>query len=133
MWEILYGKSVSYNQEFGQRLQIEICCNDLRPTIIENKPQCYINLMKKCWEKDPVCRPSATKIREILTEWVNDENILLELTESDELLINVKSTHAQTYPDDLYRSKFISYTTSFTSFYQASELNELNINEKNIN
>jgi len=99
MWEILYGIPVSYNQEFGQRLQIEICSNDLRPTIIGNKPQCYINLMKKCWKKDPVCRPSATNICEILTVWINDENILLELTESDKLLKNIKRTHIQTYPD----------------------------------
>ncbi|RIB16774.1 hypothetical protein C2G38_2089969 [Gigaspora rosea] len=51
MWEILYGKSVSCNQEFGTQLQIKICRENLRPIIIENTPQCYINLMKKCWEK----------------------------------------------------------------------------------
>ncbi|RIB17476.1 hypothetical protein C2G38_2313632 [Gigaspora rosea] len=28
MWEILYGRPVSYSQEFGM-LQIEICRNDL--------------------------------------------------------------------------------------------------------
>ncbi|RIB27171.1 hypothetical protein C2G38_2062738 [Gigaspora rosea] len=105
MWEILYGISVPYNQEFGKRIQIEICSNDLRPTIFGNKTQCYIILMKKCWEKDPVYRPSATNICEILTEWINDENIL---------------------------SKFISYTTSLTdtSVYQDSGLNNLNIDEK---
>ena len=51
MWEILYGRPVSYNREFGQRLQIEICRNDLRPTIVENMPLSYINLMKQCWER----------------------------------------------------------------------------------
>ncbi|RIB26247.1 hypothetical protein C2G38_2268928, partial [Gigaspora rosea] len=114
MWEILYGKSVSYNLEFGSQLQIEICRNNLRPTIIENTPQCYINLMKKCWERDPINRPSATKVCEIFAEWLIDESILLELTKSDELLRNyVESTHnIQTYSDDIYKSKLISYTTS---------------------
>ncbi|RIB23540.1 kinase-like domain-containing protein [Gigaspora rosea] len=69
MWEIMYGKSVSHNQEFGTQFQIKICQENLRPRIIEYTPQCYINLMKKCWERDPIKRPSAQKIIEILTEW----------------------------------------------------------------
>ncbi|RIB11023.1 kinase-like domain-containing protein [Gigaspora rosea] len=98
MWEILYGKSVSYNQEFATQLQIKICQENLRPRIIEDTPQCYINLMKKCWERDPIKRPSAQKIIEILTEWQNDENILLELTKSDEILKN-QSIHIQSYSE----------------------------------
>ncbi|RIB23282.1 kinase-like domain-containing protein [Gigaspora rosea] len=100
MWEILHGKSVSYSRKFfGPQLQIQICRNNLRPPIIEDAPQCYIILMKKCWDNDPVNRPSATNICEILTEWQNDENILLELTKSDEILENIKYSHIQTYSD----------------------------------
>ncbi|RIB11937.1 kinase-like domain-containing protein [Gigaspora rosea] len=102
MWEILYGRPVSYNRKFGQLLQIEICRNDLRPIIIGNMPIFYINLMKKCWERDLEKRPSATNICEILTEWINNENILLNLNESNELLKNIKSSHIPTYPD-LYK------------------------------
>ncbi|RIB01356.1 kinase-like domain-containing protein [Gigaspora rosea] len=112
MWEILYGKSVNYNQGFGIQLQIKICRENLRPRIIEDTPQCYINLMKKCWEKEPIKRPSAQKIIEILTEWQNDKNILLELTKSDEILKN-QSIHIQSYSDGSYKSKFIEFTTSF--------------------
>ncbi|RIB17479.1 kinase-like domain-containing protein [Gigaspora rosea] len=111
MWKILYGRPVSFSQEFGM-LQIEICRNDLRPTIIENTHQCYVNLMKKCWGREPENRPSAIKICEILTEWLNNEIILSYLTKSDELLMNIKSTHAQPYSDDIYKSKFIEFTTS---------------------
>ncbi|RIB12196.1 kinase-like domain-containing protein [Gigaspora rosea] len=126
MWEILYGKSVSYNQEFGSQLQMEICHNGLRPAIINGSPQCYINLMKKCWENEPINRPSATSICEILTEWQSNENILSELTKSDKILKNIESTFIRTYPDDVYKSKFIECTASL---YQDSELNELNITE----
>ncbi|RIB03143.1 kinase-like domain-containing protein [Gigaspora rosea] len=124
MWEILYGRPVSYDQEFGPQLQIEICRNDLRPTIIENTHQCYVNLMKECWEREPENRPSAINICEILTGWLNNEIILSDLTKSDELLKNIKSTRTQSYSDDIYKSKFIKYTTSLC---QDSGLNELNI------
>ncbi|CAG8730805.1 2336_t:CDS:1, partial [Cetraspora pellucida] len=58
---------------FGTQLQIEICHNDLRPTIFENTPQYYVKLMKKCWERDPINRPSATKICETIAEWQDDQ------------------------------------------------------------
>ncbi|RIB16779.1 hypothetical protein C2G38_2089997 [Gigaspora rosea] len=134
MWEILYGKSVCYDQETGTLLQIKICRENLRPKIIEGTPQCYINLMNKCWERDPIKRPSAQKIIEILTEWQNDKNILLELTKSDEILQN-QSIHIQSYSygsdgsDGSYKSKFIEFTTSF---YQNSDLNKLNVEDLQI-
>ncbi|RIB17874.1 kinase-like domain-containing protein [Gigaspora rosea] len=109
MWEILYGKSVSYNQEFGIRLQIEICSNDLRPTVIGNNPQSYLSLMKKCWEKKPENRPSAIEICETLNEWQNDGNVLLELVKSEEI---INSTYLQAYPNNIYKSKFIEHTTT---------------------
>ncbi|RIB09218.1 kinase-like domain-containing protein [Gigaspora rosea] len=117
MWEVLYGKSVSYNQDLGSQLQFEICHNGLRPTIINDTPHCYINLMKKCWENEPTNRPSAIKICEILTKWQNDENILSELTNSDEILENIKSTQIQSYPADFYKSKFIKSTTLYQGIY----------------
>ncbi|RIB02359.1 kinase-like domain-containing protein [Gigaspora rosea] len=105
--------------------------------IIENTPQCYINLMKKCWERDPIKRPSSQKILEILTEWQNDKNILLELTKSDEILKN-QSIHIQSYFDSSdgsdgsngsYKSKLIEFTTSF---YQDRDLNNLNFEDLQI-
>ncbi|RIB16781.1 hypothetical protein C2G38_2090011, partial [Gigaspora rosea] len=105
----------------GTLLQIKICRENFRPKILEVTPQCYINLMNKFWERDPIKRPSAQNIIEILTEWQNDKNILLELTKSDEILKN-QSIHIQSYSygsdgsdssDGSYKSKFIEFTTSF--------------------
>ncbi|CAG8775240.1 12144_t:CDS:1, partial [Ambispora leptoticha] len=103
---------VFYDREFGQQLQLQICRNNLRPTIIEGSPQCYINLMKKCWESEPDNRPSSLEIREIFTKWQNDETILLELDKSKDILKNVKDMQMQAYPEVIYTSKFINYTTS---------------------
>ncbi|RIB27359.1 kinase-like domain-containing protein [Gigaspora rosea] len=112
LWEILYGNSISYNQAFGTELQIKICHNKLRPTIIKDSPQCYIDLMQQCWDRDPTKRPSAKKLCETFIKWKNDDNILLELTKSD-ILMDFNKTNIQIYPDNVYKSKFINYTTSY--------------------
>ncbi|RIB09217.1 kinase-like domain-containing protein [Gigaspora rosea] len=104
MWEVLYGNLY----HLGSQLPLEICHNDLRPAIINDSPQCYINLMKKCWENEPTNRPSAIKICEILTEWQNDKNILSELTYSDEILENIKSTQIQSYPADFIKANLLN-------------------------
>ena len=64
-----------------------------RPEITKDTPEFYADLMKKCWEREPENRPSAIKISEILKEWQSDENILLELTKSDEILQNIKNLY----------------------------------------
>ncbi|UZO11887.1 uncharacterized protein OCT59_003440 [Rhizophagus irregularis] len=41
-----------------------------RPEIIENTPQCYVDLMKKCWDGDPLKRPSSKEVLNIIGEWI---------------------------------------------------------------
>ncbi|UZO16569.1 uncharacterized protein OCT59_007954 [Rhizophagus irregularis] len=41
-----------------------------RPEIIENTPQCYVNLMKKCWNEDPLKRPSTSKVESVIRNWI---------------------------------------------------------------
>ena len=106
MWEIFSGKAIPFNQESRTQFQIQVCSGS-RPPIMEGTPQCYVDLMKRCWEENPENRPSAAKIYEIFTEWQNSEKILLELTESNKILKNTSNTHVQTA---VYKSEFIPYT-----------------------
>ncbi|CAI2197543.1 18172_t:CDS:1, partial [Funneliformis geosporum] len=39
------------------QLSLDIC-KGKRPKIIKNIPQCYIDLMKKCWNMDLLKRPT---------------------------------------------------------------------------
>ncbi|RIB13639.1 kinase-like domain-containing protein [Gigaspora rosea] len=114
MWEILYGRPVSYDLEDQSMLQIEICFNNLRPTIIGNVPQHYINLMKGCWEKESKKRPTADKICEIFTEWQSNEKILLELSVSKVTIENFKYTHEIKSLETYTRSKYISKSKSYS-------------------
>jgi serine/threonine protein kinase len=69
--EVLRGKSytlasdiysfsmIMYNNRAHDiQLSLSICKGE-RPEIIENTPQCYANLMKKCWDEDPLKRPPS--------------------------------------------------------------------------
>ncbi|RIB19064.1 kinase-like domain-containing protein [Gigaspora rosea] len=113
MWEILYGKSVFYNQKLDLNFNWKYVIIILRPIIIKNTPQCYIKLMEKCWDEDPENRPSAAKIHEIFTEWQINEKILLDLSESEEILKENENMNFPVYPKSMYTSKFIYYTNSF--------------------
>ncbi|RIB25474.1 kinase-like domain-containing protein [Gigaspora rosea] len=107
MWEILYGKAVSYNQKLSMsQLCFLMCYRDLRPAVNNEAPQCYVNLMRICWDKNFEKRSSAKDICEIFEKWQNDEIVLLELNESNSILENIQDS----YCENMFKcgSKFIN-------------------------
>ncbi|RGB24129.1 kinase-like domain-containing protein, partial [Rhizophagus diaphanus] len=62
MWEFTSGVPPFNNRPHDLQLCLDICKEGERPEIIENTLQCYIDLMKRCWDKDPSKRPSALEI-----------------------------------------------------------------------
>ncbi|RHZ72864.1 hypothetical protein Glove_236g7 [Diversispora epigaea] len=71
MWIISTGKKPFSNRAYNAELVIDIF-NGLRPKINKNTPKCYIELMEKCWHKDPSERPSAEMIYDISEGWIDD-------------------------------------------------------------
>ncbi|CAB4419673.1 unnamed protein product [Rhizophagus irregularis] len=51
------------------QLSFSICKGE-RPEITENTPQCYVDLMKKCWDEDPLKRPSSEEVLNTIKEWI---------------------------------------------------------------
>ena len=68
MWEFMSGVSPFYDRAHDLQLSLSICKGE-RPEITKNAPECYVNLMKKCWDSDPLKRPTASKVRSIIIEW----------------------------------------------------------------
>ncbi|GES80308.1 kinase-like domain-containing protein [Rhizophagus clarus] len=66
MWEFTSG---IHNKSDDLQLSMSIRKGE-RPEIIKNTPQCYVNLMKKCWNEDPSERPSALEIKNIIESWI---------------------------------------------------------------
>ncbi|PKC56677.1 hypothetical protein RhiirA1_428993, partial [Rhizophagus irregularis] len=56
MWEFTSGIPPFNDKAHNLQLALNICKGE-RPEIIKNTPQCYINLMEKCWNEDPLKRP----------------------------------------------------------------------------
>ncbi|CAI2200226.1 725_t:CDS:1, partial [Funneliformis geosporum] len=73
MWELISGIPPFDNEAHNLQLSLNIC-KGKRPKIIKNIPQCYVNLMKKCWDMDPLKRPTASEIKKIIENW--KENII---------------------------------------------------------
>src|SRR6266480_1384638 len=68
MWELTSEVPPFDDRPHDFHLSLSICKGE-RPEIIEGTPQCYIDLMKKCWDSDPLKRPKASEIKSIIESW----------------------------------------------------------------
>ncbi|GES90933.1 kinase-like domain-containing protein [Rhizophagus clarus] len=69
MWEFTSGILPFSDRTYNAQLSVSICKGE-RPEIIDNTPQCYINLMKKCWDEDPFKRPSTSEVVDTIKKWI---------------------------------------------------------------
>ena len=71
-------------------------CKGERPRIIENTPQCYVDLMKRCWDKDPLNRPSALDVKNVIKKWIYPSDDVSE--ELDNTMEFIKASNNPTIP-----------------------------------
>jgi serine/threonine protein kinase len=74
MWEVMTGRRPFWNRSHDTDLIIEIV-DGLRPPIVTNAPEGYIELMKECWHSDPNKRPTVTDIHKKIIKMQNNENM----------------------------------------------------------
>ncbi|EXX67776.1 Sps1p [Rhizophagus irregularis DAOM 197198w] len=84
MWELTSGIPPFNNRAHDIQLSLGICKGE-RPEIIENTPQCYVDLMKKCWNEDSSKRPFSKEVLNIIKKWIfrPDGNEVSEELESN--------------------------------------------------
>ncbi|GBB92952.1 hypothetical protein RclHR1_02090016 [Rhizophagus clarus] len=120
MWEFTSGVTPFNDRAHDLQLSLSICTGE-RPEIIKSTPQCYVDLMEKCWDENPLERPSSSDVSYVIKGWicrysysVKSEklrgNIMEFISAPIERKFNTKS-HPQAYN--------ISHSFDFTS----SELN----------
>ncbi|GBB96585.1 hypothetical protein RclHR1_02790008 [Rhizophagus clarus] len=63
MWELMTGRRPFWDRNHDTELIIDIC-DGLRPPIVTDAPEGYIDLMRECWHSDPDERPSAFDIND---------------------------------------------------------------------
>ncbi|PKY29477.1 kinase-like protein [Rhizophagus irregularis] len=125
MWEFTSEIPPFNDKAHDLQLASGICIGG-RPEIIENTPQCYINLMEKCWDEDPLKRPSSKEILNIIENWISYKNeriedINEELKSNIMEFINAPIEHnnliVKSHPKACYTSHLLDFTSE--------ELNEI--------
>ncbi|RHZ45374.1 hypothetical protein Glove_680g80 [Diversispora epigaea] len=74
MNEIVTGLPPYYNVSHDSKLTLQIVYKNLRPKIdTENTPRNFIQLIEKCWDKNPKNRPTAKEMYDILASYVKNK------------------------------------------------------------
>ncbi|CAB5336829.1 unnamed protein product [Rhizophagus irregularis] len=121
MWEFTSGVPPFNNRAHDFQLSKSICEGE-RPEIIENTPQCYVDLMKKCWDENPLKRPSSKEVLNIIKNWIfrpldkEIEDIDEELKCNIMEFINAPIGHnnnlsTDSHPQSCYISRLLSFTS----------------------
>ncbi|POG67529.1 kinase-like domain-containing protein, partial [Rhizophagus irregularis DAOM 181602=DAOM 197198] len=127
MWELTSGVPPFNNRAHDIQLSLSICKGE-RPEIIENTPQCYVDLMKKCWNEDSSERPSSKEVLSIIEKWIfrpSDDKINEELKSNIMEFINAPIGHnnlvTKSHPKAYYTGRLLDFTSK--------KLNEILENE----
>ncbi|GBB85869.1 hypothetical protein RclHR1_12310002 [Rhizophagus clarus] len=72
MWEFSSQQPPFGKIAHDYLLEIEICKEHRRPTIVSATPQCWIDLMQQCWDANPGKRPTAMQVFQKLDKWYRD-------------------------------------------------------------
>ncbi|GET53142.1 kinase-like domain-containing protein [Rhizophagus irregularis DAOM 181602=DAOM 197198] len=117
MWEFTSGIPPFNNRAHDLQLTLSICKGE-RPEIIENTPQCYVDLMKKCWNEDPLKRPSSEEVLKIIKKWIfhpDDDEINEKLKSNIMEFINApigsNKLATKSHPEACFTSRLLDFTS----------------------
>ncbi|GBC22470.2 kinase-like domain-containing protein [Rhizophagus irregularis DAOM 181602=DAOM 197198] len=138
MWELTSGVPPFNNRAHDIQLSLSICKDGERPEIIENAPQCYVDLMKRCWNEDPLKRPSSKEVLEIINKWIFRSNEV-----NDELKSNImefinapirqyNNLVTQPHPKACYTSRLLNFTSKKLNEIIESEDSQANVEANEI-
>src|SRR6266536_2038433 len=102
MWELMTARRPFWDRDHDTDLIIEIC-DGLRPPIVTNAPEGYIELMQKCWHNDPNKRQTANDIYEnfcVIDKEINNPTKVIKSSDIGPVTINNLSA--------IYKSRSLS-------------------------
>jgi serine/threonine protein kinase len=140
MWEFTSGVSPFNDRKHDFQLSLDICENK-RPEIIENTPQCYVDLMKKCWNEDPLKRPSSEEVSDIIKNWIILSSKIKVKNISEELKCNVmefvnapighSNIATKSHSQACYTSRLLNFTSKKLNETLESECLDCIVNDIN--
>jgi serine/threonine protein kinase len=118
MWELTTGCKPFANVGHNISLIYEII-DGRRPEITNDTPECFSNLMKKCWSSNPSKRPSVTEITKTFSDWYYKKNCVEQFEQAERKrleLIQLKQLGPEfsekTHPDAIYTSRLLRSSIS---------------------
>jgi hypothetical protein len=124
MYIIATGRQPFADCAHDEALVLNIC-NGIRPEINEKiAPKCYIDLMKRCWNLNPVNRPNSIKIKELIDLFYNSlyqyfkikkqqhYDIEGQFKETEEFrkanFLSIKNNQSVTHTQAIYTSRLLN-------------------------
>ncbi|GBC19873.2 kinase-like domain-containing protein [Rhizophagus irregularis DAOM 181602=DAOM 197198] len=107
MWELIVGRRPFWDRNHNTELIIEIC-DGLRPPIITNAPEDYIDLMKECWHSDPEKRPTAVEVLKKIEEIWRIDTIIGGYSKTKIIKSPKIGPVTTNNPDAIYKSRHLS-------------------------
>ncbi|CAB5364686.1 unnamed protein product [Rhizophagus irregularis] len=139
--EVLKGKP--YTQAADIYSFVLKICNGIRPEINEKEASnCYIDLMKRCWDSNPDNRPNAIEVSELIElfckscnaseDMIEDEKIGKQFEEAEEYrkanLLSIKNSKLTTQNSQAcYTSRLLNPFTEDLSKYDDINNNSVEI------
>ena len=111
MWEISSGEKPFHEIVHDKQLALRIF-RGLRPTITDDTPQFYRDLMQQCWHSDPTQRPTAKEITELTGKWYANrtQDIKDQIEKAEEIRERIASTKKEIklqHPGAIYTSRLM--------------------------
>ncbi|CAG8562329.1 16167_t:CDS:2 [Cetraspora pellucida] len=122
MWEVATGNPPFYDRAHDLVLFLDIL-EGHRPPLLNEIPDCYKNLMKRCWDPEPYKRPSAEEIRNFVENWYCDKS-QFNFSDADNKEIKNREPH----PSAIYARESVS--EYITRYLISSKQLEFSICEK---
>ncbi|PKC66277.1 hypothetical protein RhiirA1_459935 [Rhizophagus irregularis] len=133
MWELTTGCKPFANIDHDVDLIYKII-DGKQPEITKDTPECFANLMKRCWDSDPSKRPLITEITESFNNWYH-KNKYVEIFKQAEQkrleLIQLKQLGPEfsekPHPGAIYTSRPLSSMISNLSSTRSFSIKQDNI------
>ncbi|RIA87963.1 kinase-like domain-containing protein [Glomus cerebriforme] len=136
MYEVISGLPPYYNLSYND-LAIKIC-KGLRPSFNIKVPQLIVHLIKRCLDANPLNRPSALEVKDILYLWYYKSNyqteIKKQIREADEInnklqTINISSTSLsyEIHSGTIYTSRLLNFNNKNSDDYYEQYDNTISI------
>jgi serine/threonine protein kinase len=123
MYELISGLPPYHDVSHNKNLAIKIC-QGLRPRFKIKVPQLIVHLIKRCLDANPLDRPTANEIEEILYKWhymPNDNQTVKlqrEIKEAEVFNNNLSNSNLpltnlglsyETHPEAIYTSRLLKF------------------------